>query len=287
MHVVPGVLLRREPVAQLSPVVFDIPRSGTQYPCHFRPTAAFDAVHQSVSMYVESLYAGVVDAGASWLYALFPNTFIDANRHEGDIDPGLLDGTWPGTLETTEKSRLGIGLIHSKCGPTGGPLYSGKLSVADVQGRLNHYYWPYHNELSRLLASYRETYGVAFHISCNSMASIGGASTLDKGSPRSDFDIGDRHGSTCEPAFSELVLGTLRERGYNVTSNFHYAGAESVRKHAAPEQGIHSLQIEVKRGLYMDEKTFTRHEGFERVQQDLNHLAQVVAAYARSRADRG
>jgi N-formylglutamate amidohydrolase len=111
---VPGVLVRRWPETGDVPVVFDIPRSGTTYPCEFRPSAPFLALHQSVSMHVEKLYEGVVDAGAHWLYALFPNTFIDANRHEADIDPELLDGPWPHPLQTTQKSRLGIGLIHSK-----------------------------------------------------------------------------------------------------------------------------------------------------------------------------
>jgi N-formylglutamate amidohydrolase len=284
MHLLPGVLMRRDPAAAPAPLVFDIPRSGTWYPREFRPTAGFDAVHQGVSMYVDELYQGVVDAGATWLFALFPNSYIDANRHEADIDPALLDGEWPGVLQTTDKSRLGIGLIHSKCGPTGLPMYSGKLSIADVQERIDGYYWPYHHELARLLAEHRARAGIAYHVSCHSMASVGGASTVDHGSPRSDFDIGTRHGVSCEPEFAELVLTTLRGFGYQVTSNFHYAGAESVAKHAAPERGIHSLQIELKRGLYMNEKTFARNEGFAKVQADLGKLAATLADYARSRS---
>ncbi|MBV7481512.1 N-formylglutamate amidohydrolase [Bordetella sp. BOR01] len=280
MKVIPGVLLRRDPGEASAPVVYDIPRSGTWYPCEFIPAAPFVDLHQSVSMHVQDLYGDVVDSGASWLYATFPNTYIDANRHEGDIDPGLLDAPWPGTLETTEKSRLGIGLIHSKCGKRGVQVYDGKLRVQDVQRRLERYYWPYHNELSSMLAERKDKFGLAYHISCHSMASVGGPSTLDHGKPRSDFDIGDRHGASCDPALSELIVSTLSGFGYRVTRNFHYAGAESVRKHAQPAQGIHSLQIEIKRGLYMNEDTFELSDDFPAVRKHLSELAHVVSRFA-------
>jgi len=280
MKVIPGVLLRRDPSGAGAPVVYDIPRSGTWYPCEFIAAAAFTDLHQSVSMHVQDLYGDVVDSGAGWLYATFPNTYIDANRHEADIDPDLLDAPWPGTLETTGKSRLGIGLIHSKCGKRGVPVYDGKLPVRDVQHRLDRYYWPYHNELSGMLAERKKKFGIAYHISCHSMASVGGPSTLDRGKPRSDFDIGDRHGASCDPALSELVISTLSSFGYRVTHNFHYAGAESVRKHAQPAQGVHSLQIEIKRGLYMNEDTFEPTDNFPAVRKHLGELARVVSRFA-------
>ena len=202
MLTIPGVLMRRDPIADVAPLVFDIPRSGTWYPYDFQPSASFEAVHRSISMYVDQLYEGVTAAGATWLYALFPNAYIDANRHEADIDPEQLDAPWPGVLEPTEKSRLGIGLIHSAAGRDRIPLYDRKLAVGDVRNRIDSYYWPYHHELGRLLEEHRARRGVAYHVSCHSMAAIGGASTLDAGSPRSDFDIGDRHGASCEPAFA-------------------------------------------------------------------------------------
>jgi N-formylglutamate amidohydrolase len=279
---VPGVLVRRWPETGDVPVVFDIPRSGTTYPCEFRPSAPFLALHQSVSMHVEKLYEGVVDAGAHWLYALFPNTFIDANRHEADIDPELLDGPWPHPLQTTQKSRLGIGLIHSKCGPDAIPIYAEKLSVAEVRRRIDRYYRPYHDTLAGILADCRTRFGKAYHISCHSMASIGGASTLDRGQPRSDFDIGDRNGQTCDPALTELVVTRLRAHGYNVTINHHYPGAESIRKHAAPDRGVHSLQIEINRALYMNERTFELNDAFQQIQSQLTDLARCLADFARA-----
>ncbi|QHI97815.1 hypothetical protein GT347_07305 [Xylophilus rhododendri] len=278
--------MRRDPVsgAAPAPLLFDIPRSGRWYPGDFKPATSFDLVQASVSMYVEELYERVVDAGATWLYALFPNAYIDANRHETDFGPEQLAGPWTGHLEPTEKTRLGIGLIHSVAGRDRIPLYDRPLEVSDVRQRIDRYFLPYHGELGRVLAAYRETHGVSYHVSCHSMASIGGASTLDHGAQRSEFDIGDRHGTSCEPAFTALVCDTLRGFGYQVTNNFHYAGAESVRRHSKPGQGSHSLQIEIRRGLYMDEARSVPNAGFASLQAHLTELSRVLADYARSRA---
>ncbi|WP_431284877.1 N-formylglutamate amidohydrolase [Humitalea sp. 24SJ18S-53] len=282
MHVRPGVFMRRDPVANAAPVVFDIPRSGAEYPRSFRTTAPFADVHRSISMYVEEVYGDVPVAGATWLYACFPNVFIDANRHELDIDPDAIEGDWPEALRPSEKTRAGIGLIPMVCAGTT-RLYAGKLAVEDVRSRLDDYYWPYHNELARLLASFRESQGIALHMSCHSMPAIAGAGTADAGQRRSDFDLGDRNGTTCGAEVVDLVGSVLRGFGYNVTNNRHFIGAEAVRKHGDPKNGIHSLQIELNRGLYMDETARTRGPGHAQVKAHLGELAKALVAFAASR----
>lgn len=283
MHVRPGVFLRRDPVADAAPVVFDIPRSGAEYPRAFRPSAPFADVQRSISMYVEEAYADVTAAGATWLYACFPNVFIDPNRNELDIDPEAIDGEWPGTLRPGEKTRMGIGLIPMVCAGTT-RLYPGRLPVAEVRARLDDYYWPYHRELGRLLQGFRARNGIALHMSCHSMPAIAAAGLPDAGQRRSDFDLGDRHGTTCGADVVDLVASVLRRFGYRVTNNAHYVGAECVRKHGDPANGIHSLQIEMNRGVYMDEAARTRTEGLVRVRGHLAELARELAAFARAKS---
>lgn len=280
-RLIPNVLARRDPVADSAPVVFDIPRSGFTFPRDFRPDAKFVDVLRSVSMYVEELYGGAPEAGATWLHAVFPCSYIDANRHQLDIDPQLIDEEWPAPLKPTKKSELGIGLIHRVCRKGDLPLYSKPLSVEDVQNRIESYYWPYHNELAAILKRHHGESGVAYHVSCHSMASIGGHATVDQGSARSQFDIGDGNSKTCDPAFVELVVETLRGFDYEVTVNKHYAGAESIHKHANPSAGIHSLQIEINRGLYMDEDAFVRGPRFVEIRSHLDALARAICAFAR------
>jgi N-formylglutamate deformylase len=285
MHIVSGVLTTSPPSLPAAPVVFDVPRSGTCYPCDFRPDASFEDVHRSVSMYVGELYRDVGRHGATLLCALFPNTYIDANRHESDVDPELLSDPWTGSmpLAPTVKSKLGIGLIHSLV--TGRkPMYARRLTSAEVQRRINTFFLPYHNELSDLIARHHDKFGVSYHVSCHSMASIGGTSTLDAGKPRSDFDIGDLNGASCDPEFSELVVNRLRSHGYKVTSNVHYAGAEAIRRHSAVSEARHSLQIEMNRALYMNEDDFTPLTKFAEIQTVLADLAMTICDYGRQKS---
>ena len=67
-----------------------------------------------------------------------------------------------------------------------------------------------------------------------------------------------------------------------MTLNDPYKGAELVRAWSDPAAGRHSLQIEINRRLYMDEETFEKSEGFDRLKSDLGHLTEALAAFARS-----
>ena len=281
---VPGVMHSRAPSENSVPLVFDIPRSGSDYPREFQSPATFDAVRRSVSMYVENLYRLAPDAGATWLYALFPNVYIDANRHELDIDPEWVSGDWPEPFQPTDKSIRGMGLIPRVCGKGDIALRTEPISVDDLKRRLDEYYWPYHNFLRNILAGFISRDGVAFHVSCHSMSSVGGFAVADPGRKRSDFDIGTRGGETCDASFSDAVLSFLRDKGYDATLNEHFPGAESVRKHGDPANGVHSLQIEINRSIYMDEDRYRLGDRFHTIQKDLGDLAIYLAAFARDKS---
>ncbi len=281
-HELPGVFSRRDPDTGRAPVVFDIPRSGREYPADFQADAGFSDLHSSVSKHLEALYGDAPEHGATWLYARFPNAYIDANRNERDIDPARLDGAWPGALEPSDKSRAGIGLIPTVVRGSK-PLYAAAtLAVEEVRRRIDGYYLPYHAELARVLQALRAEFGVAYHLSCHSMGSRIPAPSERAGELRSDFDLGDRRGTTADPSFTAFVQQTLQGYGYDVTLNAHFIGAECVRRHGAPQAGIHSLQIEMRRNLYMDEATGAPNAGYAEVRRDMARLAAAVVEYARA-----
>lgn len=283
-HYKRGVLHRINPLKDPAPLVFDIPRSGRDYPNDFKSPASFNEVKTSISMYVEELFDEAPANGATWLYACFPNAYIDANRHEHDIDPTLIDGTLDTPFEPTEKSKLGVGLIHSVTDANKALLQQTPIATADLQRRLDAFYWPYHNELAAILKNMQADAGIAHHVSCHSMSSIARAVSKDAGEQRSDFDIGDRHGETCNREFVDTVQAFLGGFGYDVTINKHFAGAESIRKHGEPANGIQSLQIETRRGLYMDEESYQKRPEFETVRGHLGQLAAHLSNYARQKA---
>ncbi|MGN6304222.1 MAG: N-formylglutamate amidohydrolase [Mesorhizobium sp.] len=283
MHILPGVLTREDPSDNPVPLIFDVPRSGCHYPNDFSPVAPFRAIHEWVSKHVDDLYGLAPQHGATLLVASFANAYIDANRSLSDIDPDLIDGVWPEPLEPSDKSaRLGIGLIHKVCAGDI-PLYDRKLSIAEVQHRIENYYKPYHSELGALIQRGLDQHGAAWHLSCHCMATIGPDYAHDKGKRRADFCISDRDGTTSNAEFLDVVVNAFRELGYSVSVNDPFKGADSIRRHGNPAGGVNSLQIEMVKGLYMQDDNFNKSADYDRVREDLGKFAATVSAYVRSK----
>lgn len=279
--IVDGVLERFDPRAAPVPLVFDSPHSGTVYPRDFGFTAPGEIVRTAEDTHVDALFAAAPDHGAPLLIAHFPRSYIDTNRHPDDLDPELIDGAWPGRVAPGEKTRLGIGLVRRLAQP-GIPMYDRKLPVAAVRHRIDTYYLPYHDELGRIIDALHARFGAVWHVNCHSMASRGSDITPDGNAARADFVLGDRDGTTCAAGFTDAVARFLGGMGYDVKINDPYKGAEIVRRYADPPQRRHSLQIEINRALYMNEKTRARSPGFAKLQADLTELIGFLARYARS-----
>lgn len=279
--IIPGVLKRTDPSTDPVPLIFDSPHSGTIYPADFRYSAPTPLVRAAEDTHVDELFAAGPENGASLLAALFPRSYIDVNRHVGDLDLALLDGSWPDKLAPGEKTKLGVGLVRRLADATV-PMYDRKLSVAEVRARIETYYLPYHDELARMIDAAHARFGAVWHINCHSMASRGSDITPDGNVARADFVLGDRDGTTCSPVFTDMVASVLRKLGYQVKINDPYKGVEIVRRYADPPARRHSLQIEINRRLYMDEATREKSAGFVKLKADLDELVRFLAKYART-----
>ena len=276
VHAAPGLFLRYEPAARPVPLLVDVSRSGREYPKEYRSPLPFTTVHDNVSMYVEDLWAGAPQVGATLLYCSFPNTWIDVNRNELDMDPDLVDGEWPVKLAPTERTLEGLGLIKTKA-RYGEPFQERRLTVAEIQERLDRYYRPYHAELKRIADDLHARFGVLRQISCHCMSVVGAPTHPDAGKPRADFCVSDLKGRTASKASMELVVETLRSCGYSVSVNAPYTGNELIRRIADPARGIDSIQVEINKKLFMDTKTFRATEGLPKVRADLDKLLAVLA----------
>jgi len=282
IHAQPGLFLRYEPTAAPLPLIVDVSRSGREYPREYRSPLPFTTVHDNVSMYVEELYAGAPLVGAILLYCAFPNTWIDVNRDELDMDPAVVDGDWPVKLKPTPRTLEGLGLIKSKS-RYGEPFQERKLTVAEIEERLEKYYRPYHAELKRIIDDLHARFGVVRQISCHCMSAIGAPTHPDAGKPRPDFCIGDLHGKTTSPEFRALIVDTLKSLGYSVTVNDPYVGNVLIGRNSDPARGIEAVQIEVNKKLFMDTKTFRATAGLAKLQADIDQLLGVVAEDTRKR----
>lgn len=263
------------------PVVFDSPHSGTAYPDDFDTVVPRLVLRRAEDTHVEALYASAPDHGAVLIAANFPRSYIDANRSLLDIDAALLDGNWPGPINVSRKTEKGIGLVWRLL-DTGEPIYTRKLTVAEVQARISRCYAPYHKAVRDAINGAHKHYGAVWHVNCHSMPATSSViSEEGPGVERADFVLGDRDGTTCAPEFTTFVALTLRAMGYDVRVNDPYKGVELVRAYSDPAAHKHSLQIEVNRKLYMDENSRERNSGFDKLQGDLARLIRAIGAFAR------
>jgi len=276
--VVPGVYHRYEPRSAETPVVFDVSRSGREYPAAFRSPLSFSELHDNVSMYMEDFYAPAPDYGATLLYACFPHTYIDANRSVRDIDPAVLEGEWPWPVEQSGVGKRGLGLIKTTS-RYATPLQERPLTVEEVQERIVNYHEPYHRELSRVIAKKRSDFGIALQISCHCMSAIGMPTHADPGQERADFCIGDMHGKTSSPEYTDLVVGLFRDQGYSVTVNTPYDGGVLMSRNADPSDNVHSLMIEINKRLFMDIETFKLTPGAVPTRMAVEEVIRQVCRY--------
>ena len=272
-----------EPRSGHAPLVLDSPHSGTEYPEDFRPAVSLELLRQAEDSYVDELFASGPDVGATLIAARFPRSYIDANRSLLDIDASLLDAPWPGPAVPSPKTQKGIGLIWRVL-DSGESIYARKLAVDEVKQRIVRYHQPYQRAVKQALDRVHAHFGGVWHLNLHSMPAVSGRiSEEGPGKARADFVLGDRDGSTCEPEFTARVADFLRGMGYNVKVNDPYKGVELVRAFSDPKAHRHSLQIEVNRKLYMDERTRMRAAGFATLRKNLDALLKGVADYASQR----
>ena len=270
------------PRAARLPLVLDSPHSGERYPGDFDFAAPLAIVRQAEDTHVARLWLPALDYGATLVEATFPRAYIDANRSLDDVDLDLLDDAWPAPVARSRKAELGVGLVW-RLAHGGVPMYARRLRAAEVAQRIERCWQPYHQALALALDARHREFGSVWHLDCHSMQSVGDALSDDVGHERADFVLGDRDGTTCDASFTEWVAATLRGFGYGVAINDPYKGVEIVRVHGRPHERRHSLQVEINRRLYMDERTLVPHEGYGRLQRDLGRLAAALASYVAER----
>jgi len=270
-------------VAGHTPLVLDSPHSGTVYPEDFRPACDLATLRRAEDTHVEKLYAFAPAMGAAWIEAHFPRSYLDANRDTTELDTALLDGPWTEPLSADPrvlaKVRLGKGLVW-KLTDEGLPIYDRLLGVDEVRARIDNCWRPYHAAVAEAIDATHARHGYSIHINCHSMPAVAGSHATDfPGLVHADFVIGDRDGSTADPALSQRICEHLRARGYSVDYNHPYKGVELVRRHGRPAGHRHSIQVEVNRKLYMDEATLALDEaGAARLRQDLQSMVAMLLA---------
>jgi N-formylglutamate amidohydrolase len=273
-QLMPPVVVHR-PAAQLAPVVFASAHSGRNYPDAFIASARLDlqGLRRSEDSFVDELFDAGPTLGAPMVVANFPRAYCDANREAWELDPAMFSSTLPNWVNTTS-ARVGAGLgTIARVVASGEAIYRGKLDFADAEARVADCWQPFHNALHAEILATKARFGRCLLIDCHSMP---GASQTRQA--RADFVLGDAHGTTCAPRIVRRVEDRLTAFGWRVRRNDPYAGGYITRHYGRPREGVHALQIEICRSLYMDEHHIARLPAFNAVKEKFSRLmADIIA----------
>ena len=266
-----------EPSEWRGPVVFNSPHSGSVYPRAFLTTSRLDVatLRRSEDSFVDELLLGVVSRGHPLMRAHFPRCYVDVNREPYELDPRMFDGRLP-SFANTRSMRVagGLGTVARVVGDAQ-EIYGQRIPVDDAIRRIEALYKPYHRALRRLFTRVHRNFGAAVLVDCHSMPSTAGAKDER---PRADIVLGDRYGTSCAAVMAETIEATLRDQGYAVCRNKPYAGGFITEHYGNPAVGLHAIQLEINRALYMDERRFERSASLVRLAADLELVADRLAA---------
>jgi N-formylglutamate amidohydrolase len=259
-----------------TPLVFASPHSGRDYPDDMR--SALDAVNlrRSEDAFVDDLIAAAPDLGVSVIAARLGRAYIDMNREAFELDPAMFVDELPAHAKPkTARVAAGLGSI-AKVVAEGKEIYARKLTFAEASGRIEGAHRPYHAALGQLLDEARQAHGFAILIDWHSMPAAAA-----RGASRErpcDMVLGDRFGAACSNLVTSLVERELEAMGYRLARNAPYAGGYTTEHYGRPARGVHALQIEINRGLYLDEAKLAPTAGFEILKRRLEALIGVLAA---------
>ncbi|WP_345890922.1 N-formylglutamate amidohydrolase [Devosia oryzisoli] len=258
------------PRRMVAPIVFNSPHSGRVYPPRFLAMTRLDhlSIRQSEDAFVDELFGRAPHLGAPLLRAHFPRAYLDVNREPWELDPTMFLEPLSDRFNTTSpRVAAGLGTL-ARVVAENKPIYRERLTLEDARMRIEGIYQPYHDALQKLLSESVTAFGVALLVDCHSMPRIGRHG--ERATP--DIVLGDRYGTTCAPAVVDLVETIFTAAGLRVARNRPYAGGFCTRSYGRPHHGVHALQIEVSRHLYMNEATLEKNAGFEPLRQLLDRL---------------
>jgi N-formylglutamate deformylase len=267
-----------EPVSQTIPFVYNSPHSGRIYPPEFIAQSRLEgiSIRRSEDHYVDELFGAAVDLGAPLLLANFPRAYLDVNREPYELDPRMFDGLLPPYANINSlRVAGGLGTIP-RIVAENMEIYARRLPVQEGLERVESVYKPYHSTLRRLIARTHVQFGFGVLIDCHSMP---GNVRVAGSNARPDFIIGDRYGTSASAELSRTAIGILEEMGFAAIRNKPYAGGFITEHYGRPSRGLHALQIEVNRSIYVDEVTLERRSDFSTVVTAITSFMQQMADY--------
>ena len=268
------------PERRTTSVVFASPHSGRDYPRSFLRQSALNehAIRSSEDAFVDDLFESAPAHGAPLLCASVPRAYVDLNRSADELDPALIEGVRKAGHNPRVASGLGV---VPRVVANGQVIYTGKISRAEADRRIETYWRPYHAALRLQLTEAQRQFGQAILIDCHSMPHEAMDSVARSGVRRPDVVLGDRFGAAAGEQIVDRIEEAFYQAGLVVTRNTPFAGAYITQHYGRPSNGHHAVQVEIDRSLYMDEQSIRPNSRFRTFKRLLDGVIGEIAAIGR------
>lgn len=261
---------RLGPGSPASPVLLSVPHAGRAYSeslLQFAriPRARLETLEDRL---VDRLVWRAIENGVAAIVADVPRAEIDLNRDERELDPGMIVPRPDlATILDSPRMRGGLGLVPARMAGAGA-IWRDRIPAPEISRRIETIHRPYHQALANELAALHQRFGIAILLDCHSMPPR-------IGRDQAEIVLGDRHGTSIALELVAAAEGAVREAGFSVARNAPYAGGHITALHGRPRDGIHALQLEVDRSLYLGPDLRSPGPGFDRIAK---LIAAIVAA---------
>lgn len=274
-----------EPARLTSGAVFNSPHSGRDYPNDLvrRSRLTHEGLRASEDVLVDELFAAAPGHGAPLLAATVPRAWLDLNRAPGELDPALIRGVRLREANLNQRVAAGLGVIP-RVVAEGAEIYRSRISLAEAEARIESIHAPYHAQLEALLLRARESFGTAMLFDCHSMPSEALRAAPRIGGRCPDVVLGDRFGAAAARSLMAFTQRAFEREGFVVARNAPFAGGYITQRYGRPGLGLHAVQIELDRGLYLDQRKLEPLPSFPEVSERISRVVAELATMAGSTA---
>ena len=267
--------LRRGPAIPLRPVLLSVPHAGRGYPAAMLANATVprERLEALEDRFADALIGDAVAAGATAFVAEAARAWLDLNRDPRELDAGMVVPPPPANgLIHSVKVRGGLGLVPRRIAGIG-ELWRAPLAATDLEARIVEHHLPYHAAIAAALAAAHARFGAAVLLDCHSMPPVASETAV----PAPRVVIGDRYGHSASGTLVERLFSLVEEAGLPVARNAPYAGGYTLDRHGRPDRGIHAIQIEIDRTLYLAGDRRTPGEGVKTMRALFAAMAEALS----------
>jgi len=229
------------------PIIISVPHCGIDFPDELKDQYKPNLISapDDTDWFVHQLYDFAPSMGMMLIAAKYSRWVIDLNR-DPKSKPLYTDGR----------------IITALCPSTtflGEPLYNDErkeVNQAEVNRRLEKYYWPYHQKIEENITRLKKKFGKVLLWDCHSIRQI--VPTIQK-EKFPDLILGDADGTSASPGLIESTLGVLDRSSYSMNHNHPFKGGFITRHFGKPSENIHALQLEMTKVNYMGDDEINYH----------------------------